>query len=96
MNQRKFYYIKVKEYIKDIFKDGFYDIGYFSELEVFIDDEIKFILNTVSDKNVAKRYKLKAWAQKKIVDLINFTDDLEYYYPYGDNIYRYQFEIVEE
>lgn len=96
MKKNKYYYIKVKEYIKDNLNDGFYNIGYFSDLEVSVDDKIIISLNSVSDKDVAKRYRYKAWAQKKIVELIDITEDLDYYYPYGDNIYKYQFEIVEE
>jgi hypothetical protein len=96
MKKNKYYYIRVKEYIKDDFKDGFYDMGYFSEVEVFFDDKITIAINSVCDKKVATRYKYKAWAEKKKLEIINMTKELEYYYPYEDNIYKYQFEIVEE
>lgn len=96
----KFYYIKVKEYIKEDFHNGFYDMGYFDQLEYFVGaDEkggIAIYLQAVSEKSLAKRYKYKAWAEKKIKETYEITKKLKYYYPYEDNIYKYKFEIVEE
>lgn len=96
----RFYYIKVKEYIKDDINDGFFNIGYFDKIEAWVGVEgfkgIKYSLSTVSNKKYVKRYKYKAWAEKKIKDIYNLTKSLEYFYPYEDNVYKYQFEIAEE
>ena len=96
----KFYYIKVSEYMKDDFHNGFYYMGYFDQVECFIGaDEIGGIgiyVQFVSDKTLAKRYKYKAWAEKKIKETYDLTKDLRYYYPYDDNIYKFKFEIVQE
>ena len=100
MKNQKYYYIKVKEYIKDDINNGFYDIGYFDQLESWFGVEEEggtaHYLSTVSAKEVALRYKYKAYAEKQIKKTIDLTKDLKYYYPYEDNIYKYKFEIVEE
>lgn len=96
--KEKFYYIKVKEYIKDNINVGFFDFGYFDKITVWAGETsgIEYVLDTVSDKKCAKRYKYKAWAEKKIKEVYDLTKDLKYFYPYEDNIYKYKFEIVEE
>lgn len=100
MEKEKFNYIKVSEYIKDSVNNGFFPIGYFDQLETWLGVEgfkgEKYILSTVSDKKVAKRYKSKTWAKKKIKEIYNLTKTLEYFYPYDENTYKYKFEIVEE
>lgn len=100
MEKEKFYYIKVKEYMKDDFHNGFYDMGYLDQIERWagenVDGGIAIYVQTVSKKEVAKKYKYKAWAEKKIKEIYDLTKDLEYYYPYEDNTYKYQFEIVEK
>lgn len=100
MKKEKFYYIKVKEYMKDDFHNGFYDMGYFDQIEYWVGESVSsgiaVYVQTVSKKEVAKRYKYKAWAEKKIKEILNETKDLEYYYPYEDNVYKFQFEILEE
>lgn len=100
MKIKKFYYIKVKEYIKDDINTGYFDIGYFDKLEAWVGEDgfkgIKYYLGTVSDKKYVKGYTYKGWAEKKIKEIHRLTKSLEYFYPYEDNVYKYQFEIVEE
>ena len=100
MKKEKYYYIKVKEYINDGIHNGFYDVGYFDQLEIWLGVEgfkvKQYVVSTVSEKSVALRYKYKGLIEKKIKETIDTTKDLEYFYPYEDNIYRYKFEIVEE
>lgn len=99
MKKEKYYFIKVKEYIKDDIHNGFYDIGYFTNLDFWFGVEEKggkaIYLSTVSIKEVALKYKYKALVEKQIKRIKDLTKNLEYYYPYGDNIYKYKFEIVE-
>lgn len=95
--REKFYYIKVKEYIKDSINIGFFDSGYFDKVTIWIGGKkTEYVLDTVSDKKYAKRYKYKAWAEKKINEVYALTKKLENFYPYEDNIYKYKFEIVCE
>jgi len=100
MKKEKYYYIKVKEYMKDDINNGFYDIGYFDQLERWIGEDgiegIKYVVSTVSEKSVALRYKYRGLIEKKLKETIDITKDLEYFYPYEDNIYKFEFEIVEE
>lgn len=96
--KEKFYYIKVKEYVKDSINVGFFDFGYFDKVTRWVADnnEVEYVLDTVSDKECAKRYKYKAWAEKKIKEVYALTKNLKYFYPYDADTYRYKFEIVEE
>ena len=100
MKAEKFYYIKVKEHIKDEINSGFYDIGYFDQLEYWVGSGeksgVSLYVQTVSIKTLARRYKYKAWAEKKIKEIYNTTKELKYYYPYEDDIYKFKFEIEEE
>ena len=90
------YYIKVKEYIRDDVHNGFFDMGYFEGLEYWLENILHICVQTVSEKELAKHYKYKGLAEKKIKEIYELTKDLSYYHPYEDNIYKYQFEIVEE
>ncbi len=96
--KEKFYYIKVKEYIKDGINNDFFDFGYFDTVTGVVGETngIQYVLETVSDRKYAKKYKYRAWAEKKIKEVYDFTKDLTYFHPYEDDIYRYKFEIVEE
>lgn len=100
MKKQKYYYIKVKEYIKNDIHNGFYDIGYFTNLDSWFgvqeDGGTAHYLATVSVKELSLKYKYKAYAEKRIKKIVDLTKNLKYYYPYEDNIYKYKFEIVEE
>lgn len=98
MKEEKFFYIKVKEYIKDSINVGFFDYGYFDKITVWAGEtkELEHVLDTVVDRKYAKRYKYKAWAEKKIREIYDSTKDLKEFYPYEDDVYKYKFEIVEE
>lgn len=92
----KFYYIKVYEYLDSEKNNSFY--GYFEKIILadIIQGKYLYDVDTLSEsgKEYAKKYKSKAWAEKKIKDIYEITKDNEFLH--RDNRYVYKFEIVLE
>lgn len=88
----KYYYIKVEEYINDEWKN----YGYFEKLIIteHYQNKPEINIDTVSDKQYAKKYKSKTWANKMIKNILDQTKDNVFLY--RDDKYVYRFNIVEE
>ena len=51
-------------------------------------------ISTISEKQYAKKYKYKGWAEKKIQEIYDKTKDNVFVY--CDDVYMYKFSIIEE
>lgn len=88
----KYYYIKVEEFINDEWKS----YGYFEKIIItdHFQNKTEINIDTVSEKQYAKKYKSKAWANKMIQKILEQTKDNVFLY--RDDKYVYRFNIVEE
>jgi len=88
----KYYYIKVDALVNGEWKP----YGYFEELILtdYFQGKPEINISTISEKQYAKKYKKKAWAEKLIEKIIEETKDNVFVY--CDDVYMYRYNIVEE
>lgn len=88
----KCYYIKVDMLVNGEWKP----YGYFEELITtdYFQNKPEINISTISEKQYAKKYKYKGWAEKKIQEIYDKTKDNVF--AYCDDVYMYKFSIIEE